>query len=108
MSVTKVEDFETFEKEVASVKRKVLVKFEADWCIPCEAMAAVVEDVARRYPEVKVVAVDIDGDGIDSILKEYGVRSLPTFVRVENGAIVRSATGTLTKAELSSLLDDND
>lgn len=106
MSVTKVVDFASFKKEVASTNDKVLVKFEADWCMPCEAMNAVVEDVAKRHPEVKVVTVDIEGEGIDSILVEYGVRSLPTFIRLENGKIVKSAAGTLTKAELSKLLND--
>ena len=105
MPVTKVEDFEQFQS-IISQEERVLVKFEADWCSPCRAMSSVVEEVAKLHPDVKVLAVDIEGEGIDEVLSTYGVRSVPTFVHVRSGAKVRSTSGTVSKAELSSLLAD--
>lgn len=105
MPVTKIDDFQSFSEEINSTEN-VLVKFEADWCMPCKAMASVVEEVAKQHPDVKVLAVDIDGEGMEEAIKKFGVRSVPTFVRVRQGDSVRSTCGTVSKAELASLLSD--
>jgi len=68
MPVTKIETFQSFQDEVESAER-VLVKFEADWCMPCRAMASVIEEIAKQHPNVKVVAVDVDGDGMEPVLQ---------------------------------------
>jgi thioredoxin 1 len=104
MSVIKINDFAAFQDTV-SKESNVLVKFEADWCMPCKAMSSVVEEIAKQHPDVKVLAVDIEAEGMDDILIEYGVRSLPTFVHLREGEKVNSACGTITKAELSSFLN---
>jgi thioredoxin 1 len=104
MPVIRIEDLNAFQDIVAREDR-VLVKFEADWCMPCKAMASVVEEIANQHPDVKVLAVDIEAEGIDSVLIEYGVRSLPTFVHLREGTKVNSTCGTVSKAELSSLLN---
>jgi thioredoxin 1 len=105
MPVTKVEDFQSFQSEVECAE-KVLVKFEADWCLPCRAMASVIEEIANKHPDLKVVAVDVDGEGMEPVLKKYGVRAVPTFVHVRRGTTIRSTSGTVSKAELSSLVED--
>jgi len=105
MTVTKIEDFQTF-KEVINSAEKVLVKFEADWCVPCRAMASVVEEVAKKHPDFRVLAVDVDGEGMEEALQTYGVRTVPTFVRIRQGSLVRSTCGTVSKAELASFLED--
>jgi len=105
MTVTKIDDFQSFAEVIASTER-VLVKFEADWCMPCKAMASVVEEIANQHPDFKVVAVNVDGEGMEEALQTYEVRAVPTFVHVKQGNAVRSDSGTLSKAELTSLLTD--
>lgn len=105
MPVIKIENLKSFQDIIAREDR-ILVKFEADWCMPCRAMASVVEEIANQYPNVKVLAVNIEGEGLDEVLTEYEVRSLPTFVSLRSGNKVGSACGTISKAELSSLLNE--
>ena len=105
MPVTKIENLKSFRETVAREDR-ILVKFEAAWCMPCRAMASVVEEIANQHPDVKVLAVDIEGEGLDEILTQYEVRALPTFVSLRAGNKVGSACGTISKAELSSLLSE--
>lgn len=107
MAVTKVDSFDDFQKEILS-SEKVLVKFEADWCTPCKAMASVVEEVARQHPDYRVIAADIDGDGMEQAIKAYSIRSVPTFVKLLQGEATKSTYGTITRDELSSLLSDVD
>lgn len=103
MPVIKVEDFKSFQ-DIVVKEENVLVKFEADWCMPCKAMSPVVEEIANQHPNVKFLAVNIETDGMDDILLKYNVRSLPTFVHLHKGTKVNSACGTISKAELSSLI----
>lgn len=105
MPITKVDNFQSFLSELEG-EEKVLVKFEAEWCMPCRAMSSVVEEIANQNPDLKVIAVDIEGEGMEEALRRYGVRSVPTFVHLRSGAAVRSAAGTVSRAELSSLVED--
>jgi thioredoxin 1 len=106
MPATVIDNFETFQSEVESAENEVLVQFKADWCMPCKAMASLVEEVSKAYPDVKVVTVDIEGDGMEPVLQKYEVRAVPTFVHVDKkGAPIKSLSGTISKAELRSLLE---
>lgn len=106
MRVKKVESFSEF-KDIVAVENKVLIKFEADWCMPCKAMASVVEEVAKQHPDVRFIAVDIESEGMDELLLEFEVRSLPTFVHLEEGNKTDSVCGTISKTELSSFVGGN-
>ena len=69
-------------------------------------MSSVVEEISKQYPSVKFVAVDVEGEGMEALLQLYGVRSVPTFVHVKEGGEARSTSGTVSKAELSSLIEE--
>lgn len=102
--VTKVDSFQSLTQELAGSKH-VLIKFEAEWCMPCKAMSSVVEAVASQYPELKVIAADIEGEGMEEALLQYKVMSVPTFIYLNNGATVNTACGTISKAELSRFIE---
>ena len=105
MPITKIEDFQSFQSAIESAGR-ILVKFEAEWCMPCRAMVPVIEEIAKQNPDLKVLAVDIEGEGMEPVLKKYGVRAVPTFVHLRNGATIRSSSGTISKADLFTLIED--
>lgn len=100
MPIKEIRDLTSFQEEVQS-SEDVVVKFEADWCSPCKAVKPIVEEVARQNPDIKFISVDIEGDGLDSIISEYGVRSVPTFVRVKQGKPVASAVGAISRRDLT-------
>jgi thioredoxin 1 len=83
----------------------VLIKFEADWCFPCKAMTPIVEDFAKNNPHIKVMSVDIEGDGIHNILGKFEVRSVPTFIRTRNGSTIKRMVGAVSRGELSTMVD---
>lgn len=104
MDLKKVEDAESFHSEVQD-KDKIFIKFEADWCGPCHAMQPIVEEVAKTHKDVKFLAVDIMGDGMYEIASEYGVRSVPTYVKIDKEKdTYQVETGTLSRQELSDFV----
>jgi len=105
MPVKTVSDLKTFEAEMES-SDNILIKFEAEWCYPCKAMKPIMEDFASKNPDIKVLSVDIEGDGIYGILGKFDVKSVPTFILIKNGATTKRAVGTVTRVELSSLVEE--
>jgi len=104
-SVNKVGNILSYTQEVKD-EDEVLIKFEASWCMPCKAMASIVEDFASKHPKIKVLAVDIDGEGFDELLTEYKVSSLPMFIYLKSGKVAATAYGTNSKSELHTLVTD--
>jgi len=104
MSIKTINDLESFRKEVGQAP-KSFIQFKAEWCRPCKAMEPIVEEISNEKKDIVFYAVDIEGDGIDQVLQEYGVRSVPTFAYVENGAI-KTTTGPMRKGNLSEFIGD--
>lgn len=74
----------------------VLVRFWADWCIPCHAMRPVVERIAHDHA-LKLVDVNVEVDA--QLAARYGVQSLPTVMLFEGGHH-KTAVGLMPRARL--------
>lgn len=104
MSNLKYVDENSFAQEVLNSDVPVLVDFSASWCAPCSAMEPILEKLAEEVVGAyKVVKVDIDEN--TSLTKQYGVRSVPTFLVFKNGKVVSNHTGRTSKDSLLKLLD---
>ena len=74
----------------------MILKFFAEWCGPCRTMKPLVDEV---FPEV--VEVDIDTTEGAEIAERYGIRGVPTLIRVDaDGEVVNIKVGALTKQQL--------
>jgi thioredoxin 1 len=81
--VTEVTD-ETFQDEVLSSGKAVLVDFWADWCVPCHMVSPIVEEIGRDQAEVLTVAkLNVDDNPVMS--RQYGVMSIPTLILFKDG-----------------------
>ena len=75
---------DNFEQEVLQAQQPVLVDFYADWCGPCNAMAPVIEELAKELEgKVKVGKINVDEN--PDIAVEYNVMSIPTLIVFKNG-----------------------
>ena len=93
---------ENFEKEVLKSEKPVLVDFYADWCGPCNAMAPVIEELAKELGgKVKVGKINVDEN--PEIAVEYNVMSIPTLIVFKNGKEEKRLVGLRNKEELINL-----
>lgn len=93
---------ENFEKEVLKSEKPVLVDFYADWCGPCNAMAPVIEELAKELEgKVKVGKINVDEN--PDIAVEYNVMSIPTLIVFKNEKEEKRLVGLRNKEELINL-----
>lgn len=78
-------DPNSFEREVLSSTKPVLVYFYAKWCPPCKNFVPVINEVTNQYADrFKVVAVDVQKN--ESIAKSYGIGGIiPSVILFNNG-----------------------
>lgn len=80
---------------------KKLLKFSADWCGPCHAVAPQLEKVANDF-NLEVEIIDIDDN--PGLAQEYGVSSVPTILLIEEGKELARHIGAAPKSLIASNL----
>lgn len=81
---------------------KFLIKFSANWCAPCKAIAPTVKAVVNVYDDVELLEVDVDEE--KDLSANYGVRAIPTLVLVKNGQESGRLVGACSAEEIRKLL----
>ena len=73
-----------------------VLKFAATWCAPCKSLGATLSTMELPLP-----IEEVDVDTSPSMMRDYGVRSVPTLVMVNEGnTVVKRASGALSKAQI--------
>jgi thioredoxin-like negative regulator of GroEL len=80
---------------------KHILYFTADWCNPCKKVRPIVEEI-NRDSIIKFLFIDIDTEL--SLAEDYEVRSIPTFILLENGKEIKRISGAQTQEQLMVLL----
>jgi thioredoxin 1 len=93
----------TFEQEVLSSDKPVLVDFWAEWCGPCHAVAPILDKIVQeRAGELKLVKVNIDEE--QALAERYGIASIPTMVLFKDGEPAAAAIGAQPKTAIETQL----
>lgn len=80
-------------------EKPVLLQFYADWCMPCKALAPMVdmiEDRAKGQIIVRRINIDTNPD----IVAEFEISSVPTLVMLKGGEEIWGFTGIMSPVEL--------
>jgi len=91
-----------FQKEVLSSDKKVIIDFYATWCVPCQMLSPVLEEVAVENSDIKLVKIDVDQN--EELAYKYGISAMPTIIVMENGEEINRSIGVISKEDILKLL----
>lgn len=92
-----------FQKEVLESPEPVLVEFGADWCGACDMLAPILERLREEFNgQIKIARLDVDAG--ERLVKEYGIRDIPTLALFKNGQVVDEIIGVVPRQVIAAKL----
>ncbi len=73
---------------------KEILKFEAEWCGQCKALAPTLKRVLENHTNITLTTVDIETEEATTL--KYNIRNLPTLIFLKDNIEVGRTTGVLT------------
>ena len=80
---------------------KQLFYYSAPWCVPCETLGPIMDQVGKQIP-VRKINIDYADP---ALLTEVQVRNIPTVILVENEKEVRRFTGVKSYNQIIDFLN---
>lgn len=95
---------QTFDEALIAAQGLVMVDFWAAWCGPCRAIAPVLEDIAAVSPG-RVTLMKVDVDENPGLATRYEIRSIPTILFFEDGALIDRVVGAVPRPVLERIVN---
>lgn len=95
---------QNFSGEVLKSEKLVLVDFWASWCVPCQMLAPIIEEVAQELEgKIKVGKLNVDQNPLAS--DTFMINILPTLALFKNGKIVKKLNGFQPKEIILEIIN---
>lgn len=72
-----------------------LMRFTAEWCSPCRALAPLIEEIKQEAPGVEFETIDVDEN--PELASSKGIRSIPVVIIEKDGIETHRLTGLHTR-----------
>lgn len=77
--------------------------FTADWCNPCQRTKPIAEELKR---DGLIDFQFIDADSEMELVKKFEIKSIPTYILIENGKEVKRMNGAKTRNQFLEFIAD--
>ena len=93
----------TFSDTVEKDPAPILIDFWAEWCMPCRALAPVLDELSQEF-QGKVRFAKVNVDECQDIPAKFGIRGIPTLILFQDGKKVNELVGNQPKDEIRAML----
>jgi thioredoxin 2 len=93
---------DNFDAVVGATKLPVVVDFWAAWCGPCQMMAPAFKQAAAQL-QGRALLVKVDSDANPQLSRRYGIRSIPTLLRLQGGVETGRQSGAVPASAIVAL-----
>ena len=95
-----------FDRTVVQSNIPIVVDFRADWCMPCQMIEPIINELAKLLcGKVNFARIDIEND--QRIAGSLGVMSLPTLIFFKNGEELGRSVGSISKDGLLRKINEH-
>lgn len=94
---------EAYENLYKGKKKKILVDFYAEWCIPCLKMKPFLKKISEKMAE-DVEIIRINADQNSNLCQSLGISGLPYLIIYQDDQIEWKKMGYIGEVELTKLL----
>ena len=95
---------ENFSEIINNAETPVLVYFYTPWCIFCQQLSPVLEELSPQY-ELVLAKVNVDDN--PELAQQYGVQGFPDVRLIHNGQVTDSFVGALPEPLIRDFLFQN-
>jgi len=93
-----------FSEEVFKSQKPVLVDFWAEWCMPCQMITPIIQEIADEFGEkIKIGKLNVDENPL--ISNTFSVDAIPTLILFKNGKIVQKFIGVQPKEVITEIIN---
>lgn len=92
-----------FSEVVEKNSAPILVDFWADWCMPCRALAPILDELATEL-NGKVRFAKVNTEESSEIPAKFRIRGIPTLILFNNGKKVDELVGYHPKEKIKNFL----
>lgn len=96
---------DSFQSDVLSSAKPVLVDFWAEWCGPCRLVSPILDEISNEHGD-KLTIVKVNVDEEPQLAQQYGITSIPALHVFKDGQVVKQIIGAKPKVSLLADLAD--
>jgi len=93
-----------FSEEVFKNQKLVLVDFWAEWCIPCQMITPILQEIIDKFDgKIRIGKLDVDKNPLISTV--FSIDRIPALILFNNGKIVQRFIGVQPKEVITEAID---
>ncbi len=85
-------------EDILQTNEIVLMSFTTQWCVPCQKMKPIIENVKKENSKVKVLLIDVDAN--KELMKKWEIEGIPAFIIFKNSIDIFRHIGLISQQEL--------